>query len=57
MGPESEAACAAEGKSKLFLFKTTSSVGDFKKAPEPTATMLTDAWQRVGYEALWIDRA
>jgi len=33
-----------------------SSVGDFKKAPEPTAYLLTDAWQRVGYEAFRIDR-
>jgi hypothetical protein len=47
---------AHEGKAKLFLFKTMSSVGDFKKAPEPTTHMLTDAWQRVGYEALRIDR-
>ncbi len=48
---------AHEGKSKLFLFKTMSSVGDFKKAPEPTAHLLADAWQRVGYEAFRIDRA
>ena len=47
---------AHEGKSKLFLFKTMSSVGDFKKAPEPTAQFLTDAWRRVGYEAFRIDR-
>ena len=47
---------AYEGKSKLFLFKTMSSVGDFKKAPEPTAHLLADAWQRVGYEAFRIDR-
>src|SRR5665213_2116080 len=47
---------AHEGKSKLFLFKTMSSVGDFKKAPEPTAHLLADAWQRVGYEAFRIDQ-
>ena len=47
---------ATEGKSKLFLFKTMSSVGDFRKAPEPTARMLTDAWLRVGYEEFRIDR-
>lgn len=47
---------AHEGKSRLFLFKTMSSVGDFKKAPEPTAHLLTDPWQRVGYEEFRIDR-
>ena len=47
---------AHEGKSRLFLFKTMTSVGDFKKAPEPTAHVLTDPWQRVGYEAFRIDR-
>lgn len=47
---------AHEGKSKLFLFKTMSSVGDFKKAPEPTTYLLADAWQRVGYEAFRIDQ-
>ena len=46
---------AHEGKSKLFLFKTMSSVGDFRKAPEPTAHLLTDPWQRAGYEAFRID--
>ncbi len=45
---------AHEGKSRLFLFKTMSSVGDFKKAPEPAGNMLTDPWQRVGYEPLSI---
>lgn len=47
---------SAEGKSRLFLFKTMSSVGDFRKAPEPTAQLFTDPWQRVGYEAFPIDR-
>lgn len=47
---------AHEGKSRLFLFKTMSSVGDFKKAPEPAGNILTDPWQRVGYEAFRIDR-
>jgi hypothetical protein len=46
---------AAEGKSKLFLFKTMSSLGDFRKAPAPTARLLTDPWQRVGHEAFRID--
>lgn len=48
---------AAEGKSRLFLFKTMSSVGDFRKAPEPTAHLLTDPWRRVGYEAFRVDQA
>jgi hypothetical protein len=47
---------AHEGKSKLFLFKTMTTVGDFKKAPEPAGHMLTDPWQRVGYEEFRIDR-
>jgi hypothetical protein len=46
---------AHEGKSKLFLFKTMSSLGDFKKAPAPTTHLLADPWQRVGYEAFRID--
>jgi len=47
---------AHEGKSRLFLFKTMSSLGDFNKAPEPGGNMLTNPWQRVGYEAFRIDR-
>jgi len=47
---------AHEGKSRLFLFKTMSSLGDFNKAPAPTGDMLTDSWQRVGYDAFRIDR-
>ena len=42
-------------RSKLFLFKTLSSLGDFQKAPEPTVHMLTEPWERVGYEAFRID--
>lgn len=48
---------AHEGKSRLFLFKTMSSLGDFNKAPAPTGNILTDPWQRVGYEALRIDKS
>lgn len=47
---------AHEGKSRLFLFKTMSSLGDFGKAPAPIPHMVTDAWQRVGYEGFQIDR-
>ncbi len=46
---------AHEGKSKLFLFKTISSLGDFEKAPAPTPHMLTSPWQRVGYEPFLIN--
>ncbi len=47
---------AHEGKSKLFLFKTMSSLGDFEKAPAPTPHILTAPWQRVGYDAFEIDK-
>jgi len=46
---------ATEGKSKLFLFKTMSSLGDFGKSPNPKPHMLTDPWQRLGYEPFRID--
>jgi hypothetical protein len=48
---------ALEGKSKLFLFKTMGSLGDFGKAPEPAGNMLISPWQRVGCEAFRIDRS
>jgi hypothetical protein len=48
---------AKEGKSTLFLFKTISSLGDFQKAPAPTPHVLTEPWQRVGFEPLTIDQA
>ncbi len=48
---------AHEGKSRMFLFKTMSSLGNFEKAPEPTAHLLTDPWQRVGVEPFFIYRA
>ena len=47
---------AHEGRSKLCLFKTMSSLGDFEKAPAPTPHMLTFPWQRVGVEPFSIDR-
>jgi hypothetical protein len=43
---------APDGKSTLFLFKTVTSLGDFQQAPAPTSHMLTEPWQRVGYEPL-----
>jgi hypothetical protein len=45
-----------EGKNRMFLFKTMTSVGDFKRAPEPTGSILSEPWQRVGHEALPIDK-
>jgi hypothetical protein len=32
--------------SKVFLFKTLSTLGDFRVAPTPTSHMLTDSWKR-----------
>ncbi len=46
-----------ERGSKLFLFKTMSSLGDFQQAPLPTPHILTESWQRVGYEAFCINQA
>ena len=47
---------AHEGRSKLFQFKTMSSLGDFEKAPASTPHVLTAPWQRVGYTAFWINK-
>ena len=47
---------AHEGKSKLFLFKTMSTLGDFERAPVPTPHMLTAPWARVGYEPFHIQK-
>jgi hypothetical protein len=47
---------AHEGRSKLFLFKPMSSLGDFEKAPAPTPHVLTGPWERVGVEEFRIDR-
>jgi hypothetical protein len=43
---------AVEGKSTLFLFKAINGPGDFQKPPSPL--MLSEPWQRVGYEPLSI---
>jgi hypothetical protein len=45
---------ASEGKSSLFLFRTMTTLGDFQRAPSATPEMLTEPWQRVGYEPLSI---
>lgn len=34
--------------SKLFLFKTLSTLGDFRRAPAPTSHILTAPWRRAG---------
>jgi hypothetical protein len=44
---------AHEGKSKLFLFKTIN--GPHDDAPASPGRMLTDPWERVGYEPAYID--
>ena len=41
--------------SKLFLFKTLSTLGDFQRAPLPTPQLLTTPWERVGHTAFRID--
>jgi len=48
---------ATEGRSTLFLFKMMSTLGDFQKAPAPTPHLLTEPWQRVGFEPLLIYEA
>ena len=47
---------AHERRSKLFLFKTMSSLGNFEKAPAPTPHVLTGPWERVGVEPFSIDQ-
>ena len=47
---------AHEGRSRLFLFKTMSSVGDFANAPEPVSHMLVAPWKRVGCDDLHINK-
>jgi hypothetical protein len=36
--------------SKVFLFKTLSTLGDFRVAPAPTSHLLTEAWRRAGHD-------
>jgi hypothetical protein len=46
-----------DGKSRLFLFKSMSSLGDFGKAPEPTPHLLSAPWKREGHDDFYINRA
>jgi hypothetical protein len=46
----------ASGGSTLFLFKTAPALGDFRRAPLPSHSMLVEAWQRVGHEPFLICR-
>jgi len=48
---------APEGKSRLFLFKTMSSAGDFANAPVPTPHVLTALWKRVACDDFHINKA
>jgi len=36
--------------SKVFLFKTLSTLGDFRVAPRPTPHILVEAWKRAGHD-------
>ena len=47
---------ATEGKSTLFLFKTMSSLGDFRKVPAPTPHIFAEPWLRVGCDPLEINK-
>ena len=42
--------------SKLFLFKTLSTLGDFRRPPVPSPHILTSAWKRAGYEDFCINK-
>jgi hypothetical protein len=44
------------GGSTLFLFKTAPALREFRKAPVPSPVVLTEPWQRVGYEPFVICR-
>jgi Replication-relaxation len=41
--------------SKVFLFKTLSTLGDFRVAPAPTSHMLTETWKRAGHDEFAIN--
>jgi hypothetical protein len=40
----------------VFLFKTSPTLADFRKAPAPTPALLTEPWQRAGLEPFEIAR-
>jgi Replication-relaxation len=42
--------------SKLFLFKTLSTLGDFREAPAPTSHILTAPWSRAGCGDFYINK-
>jgi len=42
--------------SQMFLFKTLSTLGDFRVAPAPTAAILTESWRRVGCDDFYINK-
>lgn len=44
------------GGSKMFLFKTMSSLGDFQSAPSPSPQLLTTPWRRAGFGSLHINQ-
>ncbi len=46
----------AKKGSRIFLFKSISTLGDFRMAPAPTSHILTAPWQRVGYDDFCINK-
>lgn len=41
---------------EAFLFKAVPNLGSFQRAPHPTHSLLTEAWDRVGNPPLFINR-
>ena len=46
----------AKKGSQTFLFKSISTLGDFRMAPAPTSHILTAPWQRVGCDDFCINK-
>ena len=46
----------AKKGSQMFLFKSISTLGDFRVAPAPTSHILTTPWQRVGCDEFCINK-
>ena len=48
---------SADKRSELFLFGTSTTLGDFFAAPKPDGHMLNVAWRRAGYSDVYISRS
>ena len=46
----------AKQGSQMFLFKSISTLGDFRIAPAPTSHILIAPWQRVGCDDFCINK-